>query len=62
MSLANIVLKALPKARGPVSHAKIGGDTAEVCEIQITYDNPKNLELLVELLLEDDKFTSLTRE
>ena len=26
-----------------------------VCEIQITYDNPNNLELLVELPLEDDK-------
>ena len=51
--------KALPKARGSVSHAKIGGDTAEVCEIQITYDNPKNLELSVELPLEDDKFASL---
>ena len=32
---------------------------AEVCEIWITYDNPKNLELSVELPLEDDKFTSL---
>ena len=51
--------KALPKARGSVSHAKIGGDTAEIFEIQITYDNPKNSELLVELPLEDDKFTSL---
>ena len=34
------------------------GNEAEVCEIQITYDNPKNLELSVELLLEDDKFPS----
>ena len=45
--------------RGSVSHKKVGGKEAEVCEIQITYDNPENLELLVELPLEDDKFTSL---
>ena len=32
---------------------------AEVCEIQITYDNPKNSELSVELPLDDEKFTSL---
>ena len=32
---------------------------AEVCEIQITYDNPKNLEFSVELPLEDSTFTSL---
>ena len=32
---------------------------AEVCEIQITYDNPENLELSVELPLEDDTFASL---
>ena len=32
---------------------------AEVCEIQITYDNPENSELSVELPLEDDKFPSL---
>ena len=51
--------ETLPKARGSVSHAKIGGNTAEVCEIQITYDNPKNLELLVELPLDGEKFTSL---
>ena len=31
----------------------------KVCEIQITYDNPKNSELSVELPLEDDKFISL---
>ena len=51
--------KALPKVRGLVSHTKIGGDTAEVCEIQITYDNPENSELSVELQLEDDRFASL---
>ena len=51
--------EALPKGKGLVSCAKIGGDTAEVCEIQITYDNPKNSELSVKLPLEDDKFASL---
>ena len=45
--------------RGSVSHEKVGGNEAEVCEIQIMYDNPENLELLVELPLEDYKFTSL---
>ena len=30
-----------------------------MCEIQITYDNPENLEWSVELPLKDDKFTSL---
>ena len=34
--------KALPEARGSTNHIKIGGDMAEVCEIQITYDNPEN--------------------
>ena len=51
--------EALPKARGLVSHTKIGGNATEVCEIQITYDNPENSELLVELPLEDDQFVSL---
>ena len=41
--------ETLPKVRGSVSHEKVGGDEAEVCEIQIAYDNSKNLELLVEL-------------
>ena len=51
--------ETLPKVRGSTSQVKIGGDMAEVCEIQITYDNPKNSELSVELPLEDDKFASL---
>ena len=51
--------ETLPKARGSTNQVKIGGDTAEVCEIQITYDNPENSELSVELPLEDDKFASL---
>ena len=38
---------------------KLSGDEAKVCEIQITYDNPENSELSVELPLEDDKFASL---
>ena len=45
--------------RGSVCHNKVSGDETEVCEIQITYDNPKNSELLVELPLKDDKFISL---
>ena len=51
--------ETLPKVRGSVSHEKVGGDEAEVCEIQITYDNSENLELSVELPLEDDKYISL---
>ena len=34
----------------------------DVCEIQITYDNPKNSELSVELPLEDEKFISLQEQ
>ena len=45
--------------RGSVSHEKVGGNEAKVCEIQITYDNPKNSELSVELSLEDYEFASL---
>ena len=51
--------ETLPKVRGSISKLKIGGETAEVCEIQITYDNPKNLEFSVELPLEDNAFASL---
>ena len=57
--LSKYCFETLPKVRGLVSHEKVGGNEAEVCEIQITYDNPKNSELSVELPLEDDKFTSL---
>ena len=49
----------LPKARGSVSEVKLGGEMAEVCEIQITYDNPENWEFSVELPLEDSTFASL---
>ena len=51
--------EALPKARGSTNRIKIGGDMAEVCEIQITYDNSENSELSVELPLDDKKFASL---
>ena len=51
--------ETLPKARGSISEEKIGGEMAEVCEIQITYDNPKNLDFSVELPLENDTFASL---
>ena len=54
--------QTLPKVRGSVCHEKVGGSEARVCEIQITYDNPKNLESSVELPLEDDKFISLQQQ
>ena len=51
--------ETLPKVRGSTSEVKISGEMAEVCEIQITYDNPENSEFSVELPLEDDTFASL---
>ena len=45
--------------RGSINEVKVGGEMAEVYEIQITYDNPKNSEFSVKLPLEDDRFTSL---
>ena len=51
--------ETLPKASGSTSEVNIGGEMAEGCEIQITYDNPKNLEFSVKLPLEDNKFASL---
>ena len=51
--------ETLPKARGSVNEIKIGGKTAEICGLQIMYDNPKNLEFSVELPLEDGTFASL---
>ena len=33
--------ETLPKVRGSTGEVKIGGNMAKVCEIQITYDNPK---------------------
>ena len=54
--------ETLPKVRGSVCHKNVCGNEAQVCEIQITYDNPENSELSVELLLEDDKFISLQQQ
>ena len=54
--------ETLPKVRGSVNHVQLGGDEAKVCEIQITYNNPKNSELSIELPLEDDKFASLQND
>ena len=51
--------ETLPKARGSANEVKLGGEMAEVCEIQITYDNPENSEFSVELPLEDSTFASL---
>ena len=48
--------------RGSAHHEKIGGDEFDVCEIQIMYENPKNLELSVELALEDKKIFSLQEQ
>ena len=54
--------ETLPKVRGSAHHERIGGNEFDVCEIQITYDNPKNSELSVELPLEDEKFISLQEQ
>ena len=51
--------ETLPKEKGYVNHVQLSGDEAKVCEIQITYNSPKNSELSVELPQEDDKFVSL---
>ena len=51
--------ETLPKVRGLAQHSKVGGEGFNMCEIQITYDNPENLELSVKLPLEDKKFISL---
>ena len=39
--------------------SNLGGEPAEVCEIQITYNNPENSEFSVKLPLEDSTFASL---
>ena len=54
--------ETLPKVRGSIHHKKVGGEEFDVCEIQITYNNPKNLELSVELPLDDEKFISLQEQ
>ena len=45
-----------------MEHKVIGGDKFNICEVQVTYDNPKNLEFSVELPLDDDKFVSLQEQ
>ena len=52
----------LPKARGYTSHQKISSEGMNVCEIQITYNNDKNLGFSVELPLEDSKFVCLQEQ
>ena len=54
--------ETLPKARGSTHHQVIGGEDFDMCEIKITYDNPKNSEVLVELPLYDEKFVSLQEQ
>ena len=54
--------ETLPKVRGSAHHKVIGGKEFNVCEIQITYDNPKDSEFLVELPLEAKKFVSLQEQ
>ena len=54
--------ETLPKVRGSLNHEKVSSDEFDICEIQITYDNPKNSELSVELPLEDEKFISLQNQ
>ena len=49
-------------ARGSASHQRIGGEGFDVCEIQITYDNDKDLEFSVELPLDDAKFIFLQEQ
>ena len=48
--------------RGSVHHKKVSSEEFDICEIQITYDNSKNLELSVKLPLDDEKFISLQKQ
>ena len=54
--------ETLPKARGSAHCGVIGGKEFNICEIQIIYNTPENLEFLVELPLEDEKFVSLQEQ
>ena len=54
--------ETLPKTRGSVHHEKVSGREFDICEIQITYDNPENSEFSVELPLDDEKFASLQKQ
>ena len=51
--------ETLPKVTGSVHHKKVGGEEFDVCEIQITYTNPENSELSIELPLDDEKCITL---
>ena len=51
--------ETLPKARGSVHHEKVSSKEYDICEIQITYDNPENSELSVKLPIDDERFASL---
>ena len=51
--------ETLPKAGGSTSHKRTGEEGMDIYQIQITYNNDKNLGFLVELPLEDAKFVSL---
>ena len=52
----------LPEARGYTHHQVIGSEDFDMCEIQITYNNAKNLEFSIELPLDDEKFISLQEQ
>ena len=54
--------ETLPKVRESVHHEKVSSEEFDICEIQITYDNPNNLELSVKLPLDDEKFISLQEQ
>ena len=54
--------ETLPKARGLTHHKVIGDEEFNICEIQVTYDNPENSEFSVELPSEDEKFISLQEQ
>ena len=58
----NYCFETLPKARGSTHHQVISSADSNVCEIKITYDNPKNSEFLVELPLVDTKSVSLQEQ
>ena len=54
--------KTLPKVRASTSHQRICDEGFDMCEIQSTNDNEKNLEFSVELPLDDGKFISLQEQ
>ena len=62
MNLAKYCFETLPNLRGSIHHKKWVVKNLMYREIQITYNNPKNLELSVELPLDDEKFISLQEQ